>query len=345
MPHSHSFSSTGLFTRRWRSKTQESSAGLTGKEIPAPSHELFLENEGLIAPAADLRPRSKSSITSPVAAEPATRPLLFGDQRFELKNDPALNTFPCDDSAIEPPRASFSELSRANTLVASSTAHTGRSRKRSLLSFARPAPPTHHHPTVERFGKENFHARKGSSHEQSQRPPTSHRWIRAPAQAENPLDVPGTSTCWTKPDPPLKQSASTRWIRGFTNKSPKNTKRPSYSTPDRPPPAYSEISEPSSPYLDGHLPAPVPQFGEIPGFGYACARPSFDPSSGAAARAAAAAQNEIMENMRRLQMSETKLERDSESGIGIDSVDDSTGLNVPVVRQGMFTRGSILETS
>ena len=343
MPHSRSFSSASLFTRRWKSKTDDSGVGPQGKEVSAPSHELFLENEGLIAPAEELRPRSKSSITSSVAAKPTTRPLLFGDQRFELKKDPSLDTFQCDDTAFEPPRRSFSGLSRANTLVTSSTGHTGRSRKRSLLSFARPAPPTLHHSTIEPSGKENFHVRKGSSHERSQRPSSSHMWVRGSTQAQGPLDTPNTSSHWTEADPPLRPSASTRWIRGFTYKSPKHTKRPSFSTLDHPPPAYSEILEPSSPYPDGHLPAPIPQFGEIPGFGYASARPSFDPSSGAAARAAAAAQNEIMENMRRLRMSDTKLERDSESGIGIDGADDSTGLNVAVVRQGMSMSGSIPE--
>ena len=333
MPHSHSFSSASFFTRRWRSRTDENCAGPKGKEVPATSHDLFLENEGLIAPAEELRPRSKSSMTS--SAKPTTRPLLFGDQRFVLNKEPSLDTLQCDDTALEPPRPSFSGLSRANTLVTSSTGHTGRSRKRSLLSFARPTPPTPHHSTVEPSGIENFLVRKGSNHERSQKPSTGHRWVRGPTQAQGPLDTPDTSTLWTKPDTPLRPSASTRWIRGFTNKSSKHTNRPSFSALDHPPPAYNEILESSSPYLDGHLPAPIPQFGEIPGFGYASARPSLDPSSGAAARAAAAAQNEIMENMRRLRMSEMKLERDSESGIGIDGADDSTGLSVAVVRQGM----------
>ena len=337
MPHSHSFSSASFFTRRWRSKTDENCAGPKGKEVPATSHELFLENEGLIAPAEELRPRSKSSMTSSVTAKPTTRPLLFGDQRFVLNKDPSLDTFRCDDTALEPPRPSFSGLSRANTLVTSSTGHTGRSRKRSLLSFARPAPPTPHHATVEPSGIESFHVRKGSNHERSQKPSTGHRWVRGPTQAQERLDTPDTSTLWTNPEPPLRPSASTRWIRGFTNKGSKHANRPSFSSLDHPPPAYDEILESSSPYLDGHLPAPIPQFGEIPGFGYASARPSLDPSSGAAARAAAAAQNEIMENMRRLRMSEMKLERDSESGIGIDGADDSTGLSVAVVRQGMST--------
>ena len=57
-------------------------------------------------------------------------------------------------------------------------------------------------------------------------------------------------------------------------------------------------------------------------------------SSGAAARAAAAAQNEVQENFRRLWVSQSKVDRDSESGIGIEVRERPSEDEIPVVRQG-----------
>ena len=72
-------------------------------------------------------------------------------------------------------------------------------------------------------------------------------------------------------------------------------------------------------------------------------RPSFNLSSGAAARAAAAAQNEILESMRDLTLAEPDVTRDSESGVGIEVRDggetmDEFDFDIPVVRQGMEAR-------
>ena len=103
-------------------------------------------------------------------------------------------------------------------------------------------------------------------------------------------------------------------------------------TPSTPLPAYHE-----SPSASGYLPAPVPEFGLVPGFGYESPRPPADSSSGAAARAAAAAQNEILATMRSLSLLEPKLTRDSESGVGIevrDHTDEFAESEVPIVRQG-----------
>ena len=100
-------------------------------------------------------------------------------------------------------------------------------------------------------------------------------------------------------------------------------------------PAYHE-----SPSRDGHLPAPVPEFGLVPGFGYETPRAPSDLSSGAAARAAAAAQNEILATMRSLNLAESKINRDSESGVGIevrDRTEEVADLEIPVVRQGTFS--------
>ena len=71
-------------------------------------------------------------------------------------------------------------------------------------------------------------------------------------------------------------------------------------------------------------------------------RPSLNLGSGAAARAAAAAQNEILDSMRNITLAE-RLTRDSESGVGIEVRDGGEKMaefdfDVPVVRQGMETR-------
>lgn len=106
-------------------------------------------------------------------------------------------------------------------------------------------------------------------------------------------------------------------------------------TPSTPLPPYHE-----SPPQHGHLPAPVPEFGLVPGFGFEPTRPATDLSSGAAARAAAAAQNEILATMRSLSFAEPKITRDSESGVGIevrDCAEETAGPKVPVVRQGRLS--------
>ena len=59
---------------------------------------------------------------------------------------------------------------------------------------------------------------------------------------------------------------------------------------------------------------------------------------GTAARAAAAAQNEVFDTIHSLKLTEPKLTRDSESGVGIE-VRDRGGVmpesDIPVVRKGM----------
>ena len=75
----------------------------------------------------------------------------------------------------------------------------------------------------------------------------------------------------------------------------------------------------------------------LPGYENESPRPSEKPVSGAAARAAAAAQNEVIDSMRNLRLAEPKLTRDSESGVGIEVRDRGeaiTDLDVPVIRRG-----------
>jgi F-box and WD-40 domain protein 1/11 len=59
-----------------------------------------------------------------------------------------------------------------------------------------------------------------------------------------------------------------------------------------------------------------------------------DLMSGAAARAAAATQNEILETVRNLRLVEPKVPRDSESGIGIEMRDPWDEDDDEVVRKG-----------
>lgn len=58
-------------------------------------------------------------------------------------------------------------------------------------------------------------------------------------------------------------------------------------------------------------------------------------ASGAAARAAAATGNEILESVRNLRLTEPKIHRDSESGIGIEMRDrEEESMEVPIPRKG-----------
>jgi len=88
-------------------------------------------------------------------------------------------------------------------------------------------------------------------------------------------------------------------------------------------------------YHDSHLPAPIPDFGIVPGLGHEQMGQRPNQSSGAAARAAAAAQNELLESMRNVKLVDAHVSHDSESGIGIERADTLLDLTVPVIRQSM----------
>ena len=123
-------------------------------------------------------------------------------------------------------------------------------------------------------------------------------------------------------------------------------RRMSTSRKDRFSTASSSMSPP--PPFDGSLIFEDDEFAALPALP-GCSiepetsRPSFNLSSGAAARAAAAAQNEILESMRDLTLAEPDVTRDSESGVGIEVRDggetmDEFDFDIPVVRQGMEAR-------
>ncbi len=76
----------------------------------------------------------------------------------------------------------------------------------------------------------------------------------------------------------------------------------------------------------------------IPGIGIEPPQVPDSTTSGAAARAAAAAQNEMLESTRNMRLSEPIVTKDCESGIGIEVRDrggESTDSTTPVVRRGL----------
>lgn len=119
------------------------------------------------------------------------------------------------------------------------------------------------------------------------------------------------------------------WLRRCVSSTFRPSHRP--QTPSTFLPPFYE-----SPYKDGYLPTPVPEFGQVPGFGYDPPRQRGDLSSGSAARAAAAAQNELLESLRTMRLTESVVTKDSESGVGIEVRDRGEGTidsTIPVVRQ------------
>ena len=135
----------------------------------------------------------------------------------------------------------------------------------------------------------------------------------------------------------LAQPNTSGWLRSCMNTSLKH--RPSTpSSSMTPTPSYdgSLIFEEEEDDITA-LPA-------LPGCAMESARPSLNLASGAAARAAAAAQNEILDSMQKITLAETHVTRDSESGVGIEVQDSGETIaefdfDIPVVRQGMTTRG------
>ena len=87
-----------------------------------------------------------------------------------------------------------------------------------------------------------------------------------------------------------------------------------------------------------------PEMLQIPGIGVEPPQVPDSTTSGAAARAAAAAQNQILRSSQNTRLAEPKVARDSESGIGIE-VRDGGGENsetaIPVVRRGLWPKISI----
>lgn len=92
---------------------------------------------------------------------------------------------------------------------------------------------------------------------------------------------------------------------------------------------------------DGHPLQGSPEILPSPGIGIEPPQVPNSTTSGAAARAAVAAQNEMLESARNMRLSEPIVTKDSESGIGIEVRDrrgESTDNTTPVVRRGSWLR-------
>ena len=93
----------------------------------------------------------------------------------------------------------------------------------------------------------------------------------------------------------------------------------------------------SAPTSDSRQLYDSPEMMPIPGIGIEPPQVPDSTTSGAAARAAAAAQNQILKSVQNTRLAEPTITRDSESGIGIEVRDgggENTECTIPVVRKG-----------
>lgn len=115
------------------------------------------------------------------------------------------------------------------------------------------------------------------------------------------------------------ESRITKWIRRCVGSNYTHQRRPS----------VAPYAHDNAPLQIEHCPAPIPGIGIEPPI-----IPD-DPTSGAAARAAAATQNEILEFVRNLKLVEVGM--DAESGIGIEMQNKSEEIiNAPILRKGIY---------
>lgn len=104
------------------------------------------------------------------------------------------------------------------------------------------------------------------------------------------------------------------------------------SPPSAPWYCYNEEDFTALPVFPGSETAP-PESIDLPGH----SEPPEKLASGAAARAAVAAQNELLDALKYMRLSEPKVTRDSESGVGIEvrtHGESTVDMGVPVVRKG-----------
>lgn len=123
------------------------------------------------------------------------------------------------------------------------------------------------------------------------------------------------------------------WIR--RRMSPRSSERP--PTPSRTSAVYHDQFYQGHPYMEDLSLFQRPDLVPTPSHVYEPRRYNHDVTSGAAARAAAAAQNEILASMRELTLTDSKSHRDSESGIGIEAAARELhppGADVPAIRKG-----------
>lgn len=128
-----------------------------------------------------------------------------------------------------------------------------------------------------------------------------------------------TSTNPRIEDSSASHSKASEWLRRCVSATFRHPCRPSTSL---------QSHDDASFHVD-YLTAPIPGIG---------IEPPIIPdnlTSGAAARAAAATQNEILECVRNLRLTEPHIRRDSESGIGIEMRERGTdSIDIPIPRKG-----------
>ena len=143
---------------------------------------------------------------------------------------------------------------------------------------------------------------------------------------------PGSNYVVEKEAP--SQSHTSGWLRRCMSNSLKHRSATASSSMTPPPPYDGSLVFDDDDFTA--LPA-------LPGCPVEPIRPSLNLASGAAARAAAAAQNEILDSMRNVSLAESHVTRDSESGVGIELRDDGETIaefdfDIPIVRQGTEIR-------
>ena len=136
-----------------------------------------------------------------------------------------------------------------------------------------------------------------------------------------------TSSVYQSEQKRVKPSSSHSWLRRCLSTT--SRRHPS------PPPSFTTIaSHYACPIFEDDDLTALPA---LPGYEDEHSKDIEKPLSGRAARAAAAAQNEVLQNMQNLQLAEPKLTRDCESGVGIEVRDHEeviANYDIPVVRIG-----------
>ena len=256
--------------------------------------------------------------------EKATKKEIFSPESHELSLE-SEGPLPSDDRALRRPSTSFSRATTCRPSI--------------LYSENAPSPPGE---TLGSYSDAYNHPRKSFSGLRRATTASQSVMHSAPKRRKNSTllfrksaDEPGDGRSrWTRAsldqrqehEEHMRRPSTSGWLERLKSTNFKSYDRTSIWQPDLPP---FEV-------LNGnrHLPSPIPDFGEIRGFTHEKPKPRTDISSGAAARAAAAAQNELLESMRKMRLSEMRVARDSESGIGIERADSTVDLEGPVVRQG-----------
>ncbi|KAG8534173.1 uncharacterized protein KY384_001017 [Bacidia gigantensis] len=256
--------SASILSRIWKTPSSDQEKRDNSRHASG-AHERFLENEGLLPPAQTL---INCESSQSLQAKPA-RKIPRGDSYIPHHSKKGAIGNPTQSHQTTPdqlPRTS-SALSRATTISEDFVSDILAQHNESSLSI-------------------NQHIASPDDRKPE--------WLSVSAHPDQAREE--------NLEEAIRPSTSSRLIQRLKSNSLKNRSaraRPQMSLPSLKP---QQTAGSGWSYPAGHLPAPVPTFGEIPGAGYEQPRPHVDLSSGAAARAAAAAQNEILKKMQRMEL-------------------------------------------